>query len=90
MEDLNNLVDFIESLDLGYHYYREGDMYVIPIDNSNDFSDIFTKLKAKDLDLDEQIMLEDTSKFIFTDGAYEIFITANYEKDIYDASIGER
>ena len=35
-------------------------------------------------------MLEDVSYFTFTDGHYEIIMSANYDTDRYEIRIGER
>ena len=88
---MNEITNFIDSLDLEFTPIEEGNGYVISLDNSNDFSSIYNKLLLNtDLEEDEQKMLEDVSYFTFTDGHYEIVMSANYDTDRYEIRIGER
>lgn len=88
---MNEITSFIDSLDLEFTPTEEGNGYVISLDNSNDFSSIYNKLLLNpDLEEDEQKMLEDVSYFTFTDGHYEIIMSANYDTDRYEIRIGER
>ena len=88
---MNEITNFIDSLDLEFTSTEEGNGYVISLDNSNDFSSIYNKLLLNsDLEEDEQKMLEDVSYFTFTDGHYEIVMSANYDTDRYEIRIGER
>ena len=88
---MNEITSFIDSLDLEFTPTEEGNGYVISLDNSNDLSSIYNKLLLNpDLEEDEQKMLEDVSYFTFTDGHYEIIMSANYDTDRYEIRIGER
>ena len=88
---MNEITNFIDSLDLEFTPTEEGNGYVIMLDNSDDFSSIYNKLLLNsDLEEDEQKMLEDVSYFTFTDGHYEIIMSANYDTDRYEVRIGER
>ena len=87
---MNEITNFIDSLDLGFTPTEEGNGYVIMLDNSDDFSSIYNKLLLNtDLEEDEQKMLEDVSYFTFTNGHYEIVMSANYDTDKYEVRIGE-
>ena len=88
---MNEITNFIDSLDLEFTPTKEGNGYVIMLDNSDDFSSIYNKLLLNtDLEEDEQKMLEDVSYFTFTNGHYEIVMSANYDTDKYEVRIGER
>ena len=88
---MNEITNFIDSLDLEFTPTEEGNGYVIMLDNSDDFSSIYNKLLLNtDLEEDEQKMLEDVSYFTFTNGNYEIVMSANYDTDKYEVRIGER
>ena len=88
---MNEITNFIDSLDLEFIPTEEGNGYVIMLDNSDDFSSIYNKLLLNtDLEEDEQKMLEDVSYFTFTNGHYEIVMSANYDTDKYEVRIGER
>ena len=88
---MNEITSFIDSLNLEFTPTEEGNGYVISLDNSNDLSSIYNKLLLNpDLEEDEQKMLEDVSYFTFTDGHYEIIMSANYDTDRYEIRIGER
>ena len=88
---MNEITSFIDSLDLGFEPIEEGNGYVISLDNSDDFSNVYNKLFLNDdLEEDDQKLLEDVSYFTFTDGHYEIIMSANYDTDRYEVRIGER
>ena len=88
---MNEITNFIDSLDLEFTPTKEGNGYVIMLDSSDDFSSIYNKLLLNtDLEEDEQKMLEDVSYFTFTNGHYEIVMSANYDTDKYEVRIGER
>lgn len=88
---MNEITSFIDSLDLGFEPIEEGNGYVILLDNSDDFSSVYNKLFLNDdLEEDDQKLLEDVSYFVFTNGNYEIIMSANYDTDRYEVRIGER
>ena len=88
---MNEITSFIDSLDLGFEPIEEGSGYVILLDNSDDFSSVYNKLFLNnDLEEDDQKLLEDVSYFVFTNGNYEIIMSANYDTDTYEVRIGER
>ena len=88
---MNEITSFIDSLDLGFTPTREGNGYVILLDSSDDFSSVYNKLFLNDdLEEDDQKLLEDVSYFVFTNGNYEIIMSANYDTDRYEVRIGER
>ena len=82
---MNEITNFIDSLDLGFEQTREGSGYIISLDNSDDFSSVYNKLFLNDdLEEDDQELLEDVSYFIFTNGnylkEYRTSIWSNYHK----------
>lgn len=88
---MNEITNFIDSLDLGFEPIEEGNGYVISLDSSDDFSSVYNKLFLNnDLEEDDQKLLEDVSYFVFTNGNYEIIMSANYNTDTYEVRIGER
>ena len=88
---MNEITNFIDRVALEFTPTEEGNGYVIMLDNSDDFSSIYNKLLLNtDLEEDEQKMLEDVSYFTFTNGHYEIVMSANYDTDKYEVRIGER
>ena len=88
---MNEITSFIDSLDLGSEPIEEGNGHVISLDNSDDFSSVYNKwFLNDDLEEDDQKLLEDVSYFVFTNGNYEIIMSANYDTDRYEVRIGER
>ena len=62
---MNEITNFIDSLDLGFEPIEEGNGYVISLDNSDDFSSVYNKLFLNDdLEEDDQKLLEDVSYFV--------------------------
>lgn len=84
--------DFIDSLDLPFEGKMQGKEYIIELDNSNDFSKLYNIIALnRDLERDEDsVATTKETKFVFTNGVYECKLEANYDKDYYKLTIGER
>ena len=84
--------EFVDSLELPFEGEYRGDSYIITPENSDEFSDIFNFISLND-DLmceEDSLATEDETQFIFTNGEFEVVLSANYEKNLYNITIGER
>lgn len=84
--------EFVDSLELPFEGEYQGDSYIITPENSDEFSDIFNFISLND-DLmceEDSLATEDETQFIFTNGEFEIILSANYGKNLYNITIGER
>lgn len=84
--------DFIQDLNLPFEGEMRGSQYIINVETSNDFSDLFSTISMND-----KLHLEDKSKaskeeseFRFTDGYFDVFLQADYDNDTYSCTIEER
>ncbi len=87
IEDFNesSLQEFIDSLKLNYKGDFINDRYVIKLNTSNEFSELYNKLSNnKELQvLDNPIADNDSAVFIFSNGEFEAKISRNFNKDFY-------
>lgn len=73
--------------------YDKKNVYVIDIDNSNDYDKILGKLDKSDkLDVDEEscLMTIHNASTIFTSDDYILTIIANFDDDTYKLTVKER
>ena len=85
--------EFIDKLNLPFEgKYIDNSLYIIDLNNSNDFSDLYNAISLnKDLRLEgDSVATVDSSKFVFTDGYFEVILEADYDNDFYRLSVGER
>lgn len=84
--------EFISSLDLPYEGEQHGPEYIINLDSSNEFSEVFNKISLiNSLSLDgDSTANDDESLFRYTDGYYEVVLAANYDEDVYTVTISEK
>lgn len=84
--------EFINSLNLPFTGKYGAGEYIITLNNSNDFSDLYNIISTNnEFHLDEtSITTDNNAMFLFFTDDYEIRITADFQKDIYRAIIGER
>lgn len=89
---MNNLEEFVNSLELPAEGEYTNNEYVIKFDNSDDFSDIFNfiSLKKTLTAEDHMVATEESCISTFTDGWYEIKLIADFDNDIYRVVVGER
>lgn len=84
--------NFISDLDLPFEGEMRGNQYIINIETSNDFSNLFSKVSMNDkLHLDGKSEANvDKAEFRFTDGYYDVLLQADYNEDAYSCTIEER
>jgi hypothetical protein len=88
----SKLEDFVKSLKLPIEGRYSGNEYIITMDNSDDFSDIFNYISLNKTLSNEENMVAtgDSCISVFTNGWFEIKLVANFNSDIYRVTIGER
>lgn len=84
--------EFIDSLNLPFEGEMRNNEYIININNSDDFSKLFSSISLNsELSLiDNSLATDEESRFRYTDGEYELLLQANYKDDIYSLVIGVR
>lgn len=85
--------EFIEDLKLPFDATKTGNEYNITLDNSDDFSKLYSAISINnklELDDDNTISTDSNVLFIFTDGYFELVITGDFNKDIYRVVIRSR
>ncbi len=83
--DESSLQEFIDSLELNYQGDFINDRYVIKLNTSNEFSELYNELSNnKELQvLDNPIADNDSAVFVFSNGEFEAKISRNFNKDFY-------
>ena len=79
--DENSLQDFIDSIELPYTGEFKEEGYVVVVNTSNEFSDIYN--------LDNPIADNDNASFTFTNGIFEAKLTGDFKKDFYRLVVSE-
>lgn len=81
----SEMQEFIDSLELPIEGEEQGKQYVIEIPNSDTFSQIFDVVDTnKDLQLKGESKATDKeSMFRFTDGTFDVVLSADYDNDLY-------
>lgn len=89
---MNSLQEFVNSLKLNYEGKYVGNECVIELPDDSAFSNIFTQFCNDDnFELQEgSISTEDNLMYIFYTEWFELRFTADFIKDIYRITIGER
>lgn len=84
--------EFVNKLNLPFDGKIVGEEYVIQLDTSNDFSDLFTCISTNnDLDLQPgSITTEGNAMYVYWSEEFEILLTADFEKDIYNLRVSYR
>lgn len=87
-----SLRDFVEdTLRLDFEGEYQDDSYIVTLDNSNDFSKAFDDIaNNKDLELVDSKTNSSTCTYIYTDGNYEVKVSAIFGLDNYKIMVGER
>lgn len=81
----DQIMEFVDRLELPYEGEMKGDQYIVNVDTSNKFSQLFNIIDInKELHIkgDSQATAEGT-QFRFTDGSFDVVLTADYENDVY-------
>ena len=84
--------EFIDSLDLPFEGQMINKQYIIDVDSSDKFSELFNTISLnKFLRLeDNSIATVDETRFTYTDGYYDVKLEADYENNVYRLAIEEK
>ena len=84
--------EFIDSLNLPFEGEMRNNQYIINLNSSNEFSTIFNLISLNNSlnSIDGSVATEDKTEFRYTNGEYEILLSANYVDDIYSILIEVR
>ena len=77
--------EFIDSLELPYEGEMQNNQYIVDVDNSDMFSELFDTVSLNNhLNLDDNsVATVDEARFTFTDGEYDVKLEADYKTDFY-------
>lgn len=89
---MNSLQEFVDMLQLSYEGEYINDTYIIRVNSSNEFSDIYNQISLnKKLEpFGDSTATSDISRFKFTDGYFEIDLQADFNRDRYFIKIESR
>jgi len=89
--DENSLQDFINSIELPYTGEFKNNTYIVDVNKSNEFSDIYNFLSKLDgfYVLDNPIADNNTASFTFTNGVFEAKLTGDFKNDFYRLVVSE-
>ena len=89
MEERQDMKDFIDSLNLKLKGEMRSGQYIISTNSSDQFSSLFNSISLNEfLRLEDNSIAKDSeSLFRFTDGYYDVILSANYDKDVYSLII---
>ena len=85
MSKLDKYLDLLNIKDKEISNYKDK-VYIVILDNSNDFSRLYTRLdNMDDLDLEESNLSirEEESIFVYSNEEFKITLEANFIKDEY-------
>ena len=84
--------EFIDGLNLPYEGEMINKQYIIDVDTSDKFSDLFNSISLNNLLRleDKSVATVDEAKFTFTDGYYDVKLEADYNTDFYRLIVEER
>lgn len=77
--------EFIDSLELPYKGKMINNQYILDVDSSDKFSELFNAVSLNNfLHLeDNSVATVDETRFVFTDGEYDVRLEADYDNDVY-------
>ena len=77
--------EFIDSLELPYEGKMVNNQYILDVDYSDKFSELFNAVSLNNfLHLeDNSVATVDETRFVFTDGEYDVRLEADYDNDVY-------
>ena len=84
--------EFIDSLELPYKGKMFNNQYIIDVESSDKFSELFNAVSLNNLlNLeDKSVATVDEAKFTFTNGEYDIKLEADYNTDFYRLIVEEK
>ena len=87
-----SLRDFVEDiLNLRTEGTYKDEEYIVTLDNSNEFSEAFDDIvNNRNLEVVDSDTNSDTCNYIYTNGEYEVQVVADFNKDKYRITVGER
>lgn len=91
-EEEQTIEEFIDSLNLPYIGEMKGEEYVISLQDSNEFSEVYNLISNKDeLHVEEESTANDgEARFTFYGQFYEVKLDADFDDDVYRVTIGSR
>lgn len=84
--------EFIDSLELPYKGKMFNNQYIIDVESSDKFSELFNAVSLNNLlNLeDKSVATVDEAKFTFTNGEYDVKLEADYNTDFYRLIVEEK
>lgn len=84
--------EFIDSLDLPFKGRMQNNQYIVDVESSDAFSDLFNTISLNNfLTLeDKSVATVDETKFVFTNGYYDVRLEADYNNDVYRLTVEEK
>lgn len=83
--------EYLTSIGIEEDGKQVGDKFVIELDNSNEYQDLFEFLNdISQLEMGEVIVDENYNEVNFYDGEETIKLIADFEKEIYELNLIER
>lgn len=84
--------EFIDSLDLPFKGRMKNNQYIVDVESSDAFSDLFNTISLNNfLTLeDKSVATVDETKFVFTNGYYDVRLEADYNNDVYRLTVEEK
>ena len=84
------LSEFIESLDLPCEFKNVSEIKAVAkLKTDDEFVELLDMIIKKDVKLKDCAVKENTSRFTYSDGYFDVSAIANYEDDIYLVEIEE-
>ena len=88
----NNLEQLLKDLNITKPGKLNGDKYIIQLENSDEFSKMYTvldKYEGADLDPEGMVMSSSSSIMIYLTDDFDITLKADFDKDTYQMIIEE-
>lgn len=84
--------EFIDSLDLPFKGRMQNNQYIVDVESSDAFSDLFNTISLNNLLTleDKSVATVDETKFVFTNGYYDVKLEADYNNDVYRLTVEEK
>ena len=86
---MSNIEEFVNSLNIPFEGSYSNNQYIINLKSSDDFSKVFSiiSLNSQLRALDGSTATDSETEFRYTDGYYEVLLSANYDEDVYSILI---
>ena len=84
--------EFIDGLDLPFEGKMQNNQYIVDVESSDAFSDLFNTISLNNLLTleDKSVATVDEAKFVFTNGYYDVKLEADYDNDVYRLTVEEK